>query len=276
MPPAITGLLLSTVLLATGPADRPALDSLRQDIALINLLVGLELTPSQADSLAALDCDAAVARDRFDREVAALGAEAAAALAELRANRLSGQEVPDWLGVRVHSLEQQVELAAQSRDRDLAAIGTQVAGLLSDHQRTALSAYRPCLVPPKGQSSIGQAGSHGPVVAMFERVRGMTAAEYAAERSAIVVRSLDKERRHLPAPASLDAAVESTRLGALLDRVRSLSGTDYQLRCDALATEFTSTLDHALPQPTLAGQIERWLLDPRVPGLLTEIRQRPR
>ncbi|MBM3310589.1 MAG: hypothetical protein FJY80_03665 [Candidatus Aminicenantes bacterium] len=252
----------------------PGLDpteSARREIRLINLLNGLDLAPEQMTLIR----DKAEESRRLTEEARAAAAgkqeELGSILSAIKTCRLENRDVPRDLAQRFHALDAELKAGRRRVEEARRGLAADVEKSLGQHQVHALETFIPCIIPPKGESRVGQAADVKGIAARMERLRAAPGRMYALRRDEIVARSVE-EVRAKAGPLADQAAEEDLpgRLGDFFDRVRALSPVDFEVQKEKLAGEFAALVKPKTPALDLAKKVEAFLLSPEVIPLLND------
>ena len=266
---------------------------LRQDINLVNLANGLNLTPDQMEVIvaackrqgtvpqpepAALHFDTSKGRDYRHRLRQAVKRVQAG-----RDLRLTQQRRLRQLRYEAAAAEQQARggrgrRAARDRERAVEA----VAAALTEVQQQVLVDYKPCLIPPKNLRDpvrAGQAHDSSQAERLLGRLRQVPDGVWATEREQIlnaVLARIEERQAHLDAAEGAAAARE---LGAILDQARAMDDVDFQVNVKDLAADLAfldreTVLRQALTElhgsdAVVDRKIAAFLVHPRMSALLT-------
>ncbi|MBI5368494.1 MAG: hypothetical protein HZA54_15775, partial [Planctomycetes bacterium] len=271
---------------------------LAAQINLLNLLNGLYLSDEQAIQVTAFADRATRVRRDGREEIGKRNREMAAALRRMRDALAGGGYAPaayedtaykngarDWQ----RACERLYEAAART-ERELAELEEELRGVLTDTQVQIVGNYQSCLIPKqdmKDPARIGQASENG-----ARYLESLTAARAAAAPRAAATRALllDQyvaywEHHHVRLTPEGKAAVAG-KIAGIVERARRLSAVEWELTRNDLAREIEAIELPGAPTPKSKAKaadalkdagsppqftkLGRFLLDPLVPGLLTE------
>lgn len=252
--------------------------TLRTDINILNLINGLYMTPEQLRQLHEL---VQTASDYFPTSQATVNPvafnELVRVLQGMRLLLINDRSIPQPMLLRAGQLARQAGLIPQSNSQsvELREIAAQVLSILTDEQKQVLIDYKPCLIPPKNLRDpvrVGQAPNNAGYIKALERLRQIPPNIYA-RRKAQIIEGLAKQIEAKGGPYPPEEKGEFVqRLTELVDRVRSLSDSDFAMKSEELAGEFRKLhrkdlLEERLKELTAKSQ-EEILLSKVVANLL--------
>jgi hypothetical protein len=251
--------------------DLDKTEAARREIRLINLLNGLDLAPEQ---MTLIRDKAEESRHLVEEARAAAAAEQGelgSILAAIRACRVENRDVPRDLAQRFHALDAELKAGRRRVEEARRSLAAEIEKSLGRHQVHALEGFIPCIIPPKGESRVGQAVDVKGFAGRMERLRAAPGRMYALRRDEIVARNV-KEVIAKSGPLANPAAEEELpgKLGEFFDRVRALSPVDFEVQKEKLAEEFAAIVKPKAPALDLTKKIEAFLLAPEVIPLLNE------
>jgi len=246
------------------------LDKVTEEIRILNLINGLELSEEQmkfiiqkAEEAEQLKTDLANRVNNGNPEVA----KALRALQELRNNLLEGRSIPDDLKARAHQANLLSKGLTEGYHDKLSQLAFQIKGMLQPHQLCALENYVPCLIPPKpwaaGQENSSEAGQRE-----LTKIRAMPAPMFEQNKERIAQQMLKQVKMHLPRGYIIDEAAEKEWTISLLKEARSLSGMDFAIKKTELAEKLKSRYAPPKLPIDITIKIEKFLLRPEVILLL--------
>ncbi len=260
-----------------------------EDISLLNLLNGLNLSGEQADRVVALALFAGRYRDETaDRHGRTLR-EFAEALAQLRTRLLSCGHVPPELEARAAGLEQRLNEIRRKASEGYRAMEGRLRGILTPGQVEVVEKFNPCLIPPrdlKDPIRVGQVESEtADIEEHLETLRTAPGRAFPAVARGFAELLTSFEEVHLGKWAPAEREAEIARLGTLFERARKLPDVEFETGKAALALEAIRPL-HAHQEKAQEltefflkasgglAKLGKFLLNPRVAALLEERRGR--
>jgi hypothetical protein len=246
-------------------------EALRREIRVINLLNGLELTPEQMTLIRDKAEESRRLVDEARASYALRQKELGSLLEDIRKYRLENQDIPGELAGRFHALDMELKKEKLRLDETLRGYAGDVERSLSRHQVYALEKFIPCIIPPKGESRIGQAADVKGIGGKLARLRTIPERVYELRREEIIERNLQERRIVIgPAAASAGDGELAGELGRFYDKTRDLSQVDFEVQKEKLAQEFATLLKPKAPALDLTKKIEAFLLSPEVIPVLNE------
>jgi hypothetical protein len=249
-------LWMSAALAATvglGPAwTAPLLDqsrpeyrrmaNLRRQISLLNLVNGLDLTPTQVQRLVGLLDQVQRIKHEAHQDFMATQAQRAATLWKLRNYLIAHPgDIPKNLRREVGYMTRIDHRIQDFYQERLRGLELKVKSVLQPHQLYLVGLFRACLIPPKdirGPARIGANDSVVPIPkGLFKRVRTMPEWRFQQAVRLIAGRIKDRLERHKGVlPAKMQAG-EKNRLVRVLTRVRRLPQAEFEINKAKLAEE---------------------------------------
>lgn len=252
-------------------------EGLRREIRLINLLNGLDLTPEQ---MALIRDKAEESRRLVDDSrsfFAARQKELEGILEEIRKCRLENQDVSPNLAQRYHALDLELKKERFRLEETLRGLAGDIERNLGRHQIYALEKFVPCIIPPKGESRIGQAVDVRGIAGKLARLRGVPERLYDQRRNQIIEKSVEEIKVKAGPAVGRDGQEEmSEKIGNFYDKVRGLGEVDFEIQKEKLAEEFANIVKPKSAPLDLTKKIEAFLLSPEVIPILEERIQRVR
>jgi len=262
--------------------------TLRADINSLNLINGLFMMPEQLERLREL---AQTASDLFPAPQAnvdpAAFNELVRVLQAMRQLLVNGRNIPQPILLRAGQLARRAGLLSQPAPQPLKLreIAGQVLSILTEEQKQVLVDYKPCLIPPKNLRDpvrVRQAPNNAGYIKALERIRQIPQNIYSRRKGQIVeglAKQIEAKGGPYP-PEERDEFIR--RLTDLVERVRSMSDSDFAIRSEELAEEFRrlyrkELLEERLKELTtnsreeiLLGKVIANLLHPRLAAVLNE------
>ncbi len=246
-------------------------EGLRREIRLINLLNGLDLTPEQMTLIR----DKAEASRRLVDDsrsfFAARQKELEGILEEIRKSRLENQDVSPNLAQRYHALDLELKKERLRLEEKVRGFAGEIERNLAGHQIYALEKFVPCIIPPKGESRIGQAVDVRGIAGKLARLRSVPERLYEQRRNQIIGKSVEEIKVKAGPAVGRDGEAEmSEKLGDFYNKVRGLDEVDFEIQKERLAQEFASIVKPKSPTLDMTKKIEAFLLRPEVIPILEE------
>lgn len=272
MPKLFFILLMSCILLS---ADNSAklvqeMKQIQEDIRLLNLVNGLDLSKEQIKFIIDKAREAAVVQQEFEGKLTEDQEIITRTFEELRDNRMQGKEIDEALRNRFFKVEGRIKDWKQEMDDELEQISLEVKEKLDGHQVFQLESYVPCLIPPPGQARIGQSEEAVGLEKMLETIREMPERAYGSRKDDIADKTIERMKQHLPKGYVFDEKRERACIMAILDETRDLSDVDFELKKAELAKKLKSRGSIPKLPIDVSAKIEQFLLNPSIIPLLQE------
>ncbi len=267
---AALGCSALAVFAEAGRLDEDALErNLREEIRLLHLINGLELTSAQMRFVLERACRVRDLRDQIS--AAEEVAQRRAVLEEFHAKLLKRESIDQPLEKRLNHVEAEIHDVLYSAKDEIERMAREVQDDLEDFQLYELGDYHACVVMPSGGSRIGQPSDAGAGRAL-ERVRKMPKDMYQARRLNIARHLMTLIGHKVPVGFELPHSEEEEvqRVVAILDKVHSLPEVGFAVQTqeivDQLAWPYGLKLQGRTNDVTAA--IARHLLNPAIIPLL--------
>lgn len=226
---------------------------LHDDIALANLIHGLNLTGDQLDALAELATRADEVRSGYERAHVEQLDQMDSSFSEMKQSLLEAGEVPPQVQARARAAETGFKEQRLQFQEDLAELDGEVRQVLSVGQAQIVEEFRPCLFPPEDLSSplrVGQAGASGHLVERLDEIRQLPPDVYERRLPHILDRAMERLQWHEGPIGEVDEASERERVVALLDEVRQMDDLAWALEGERMA----DTLVEPLARPPVVHE----------------------
>lgn len=235
-------------------------DEIRQEIRCLNLLNGLGLEEEQARLILKSAREAERLRQEFKTILFDHEEGMRKDLGEISAYLRSSKEVPQSLAQRYHRTMNEKKKAKLNMDEQVKKLAIEVENNLEQHQIFALEKYIPCIIPPKGESRIGQAENHKAMTQGLERLRSVPSRVYQRRRGAIVQRTLNTMKTKVPRGAYLDEEAIAKYILSIYDRARRLGEPEFEIQKESLAQELHNLIKPGRDSQGVTQKVERFLL----------------
>lgn len=273
----ILGGLMGFAAVFSQPRSSPLdeVDALRREIMVLNLVQGLELSFDQTQFLLEKARESQWLLEEARLNYNLRKPELLQIMGEIRKYRQENHEVPAELSRRFHALETEIKKEGLRVQEALHSLAREVEKNLAPHQLYALEKYVPCIIPPKGESRIGQAVDLKGISRQLARIRNIPDRLYRVRKDEVVKRTLQGHKEKIGRTLSEEERAEiSSQLSAFYDEVRSLSEADFEIQKESLAKEFSELLKPKAPSLSLTQKIEAFLLRPEIiPFLESKLRK---
>ncbi|MBI2919629.1 MAG: hypothetical protein HYY18_00940 [Planctomycetes bacterium] len=262
-----------------------SVDNLSQDITLLNLVNGLNLSKAQMTRVIALSREAQAVRDETFRKNGEKIREYESALRELRETLAAGGRIPRDLEVRVQSREAELKNIKMAYFERLRAIETRLREGLSAAQIGVIEPFNPCIIPPqelKDPVRVGQSASETrDLEDALYTIRAIPEKSWKPVATAIFEMFLSFEEHILGAFEPAKRASEIERLLLVGERARGLTDEEFEVEKGKLAVEVIQPIhDFQYRAQELQADFMRaagglsktgkYLLNPRIVPILEE------
>jgi len=242
---------------------------LRREIRVLNLVNGLELSLEQMQIVRgrAQETQRLLHESRLYYD--SRRPELDQVLEEIKRYRLENKDVPQELAQRFHSLDTELKKERARLQKALQSLARDTEKCLEQHQLHAFDSYIPCIIPPKGESRIGQAVDVKGISERLARLRNVPDRVYEMRKAQIVGNTLEQMKLRagpLFDEERTDEVAEG--LGDFYDRLRGLSDVDFEIQKESLAREFATLLKPQSRPLNLTQKIEAFLLAPEIVPIL--------
>ena len=243
--------------------------ALRTEISLINLLNGLDLTQAQTSLLLAKAKEAKKMEDRWQAEAQSHKVEMGSVLSEIKTYLSQKKELPEELVLRFRGVDDELKSVRAGIEKSKRELAEEVKASLESQQIYQFERFVPCIIPPKGESRVGQAEDPSGLAKRLERLRSLPDRPYRFRREEICRAMLAGFRKRFP-QAAFDEEASLEGIGRVLDRCRSLSASEFELQKNELAEELVLLFKPELRFGDITKKIEIFLLSEEVIPLLRE------
>jgi hypothetical protein len=243
---------------------------IQQEIRIINLVNGLELSPYQMNFILERAKEAEEIRQDFLETIEDNEESMLTTFNELKKNRMKDDVVSQTLQRQVHTTEGRFQDKKMEVSESLEQIAREVEGILEGNQIYALEHYIACLIPPLGESRIGQSEKPLGFTKQLNRIRKIPDYVYQLKKYEIADKVVEKIKKHFSPGTVFNEDTEKQRILELLDEVRSLPDVDFALNEDAYIEKFKGDYFPETIPVNLSVTIERFLLNPLIIPILEE------
>ncbi|MBN2190225.1 MAG: hypothetical protein JW728_03345 [Candidatus Aureabacteria bacterium] len=231
----------------------------RDEVVVINLLNGLELSDEQAGWLLTYAKEAEKARREFLKSRESGKGNMDEALDEVKSEAENGKNISDAARKKyaeAHRREKETEIGYFKKMEELAEL---VKSRLESYQIEALKSYKPCVIPPKEGNRIGQADSGEKDIKHVEQVRALPQKAYDTRKEEIAQRFIQRIKYHFMNP-NMDEEDETDFLIGIYDRARKMNDVEFELNKGNLAGEIAARYDKSRNNDDVNGKIMKILL----------------
>ena len=246
--------------------------NLRRDVQLLNLINGLDLSAEQMQFILDRAREAEAVRAEIKSRAQGNAVITSQVLSELRETLMRGEVISSELRDEFFSVERENHALKEEWEQEMTRLVLEVEGNLEGHQIYALEHYVPCVIPPEGETRIGQAEDTHAGQALLQRIRDIPADQFEARKQKIAQRVLERVLARLPKSQALalDQEEETEWILCFLEKVRGLEEMTFAAEKAELIEEVKSRYASPGVPVDVSVKIERHLLDPRIIPLLEE------
>jgi len=254
----VTALAVPCLLLAApaGLSEDPAVAEiarLKEEINLLNLFNGLNLTTEQMRQLRAYAGEAEGLRGAYFNQASHTVTEALESFRELRAVLSENNGLPKEVEKRAALANDRLKELTTRCGEDIREIEQKALSVLTPAQRVVLDEFKPCLIPPKDLRNpvrAGQAGNRERGVEGLSKLRKLPDPIYDAKIDEIAERRIEMYEKHRGKLSEDERAESIAKFKAVVARARKMDDTKFQLEKGALAEQME-------PRDTLAALLEK-------------------
>ncbi len=183
---------------------------------------------------------------------------------------MRGENISEDLRHEWYSIYGKNRALLEEYQKEMKRLSGEIEGQLEVHQLYALERFVPCIVPPKGELRIGQAGGTTAIENVLARVREMPTRKFEQSKEILAQRVVEKLKGHLPAGFALDEGEAKQTVIATLEEARTMSDVDFELQKSELAQRFMAEFALSKEPVPVEVMIQRHLLDSHIIPLLEE------
>jgi len=254
----VAGFLVPCLLLGAPSAvtEDPAvaeIAQLREEINLLNLFNGLNLTTEQLRELHTYAMQAEGLRESYFNRSSQTVAEVLDSFRELRGVLAQNNGLPKDVETRASSANERIKVLTSQYDADMRELEKKAVSVLTPAQQVVLDEFKPCLIPPKDLRNpvrAGQAGNRERGVETLSKLRKLPEPVYKARIDEIADHRLEMYEKHRGRLSEKDRAESISRFKAVVARARGMDDTRFQLEKEELAQQIE-------PKDGLADLLEK-------------------
>jgi hypothetical protein len=239
---------------------------------MVNLINGLDLNPKQMEMILTRAREAETLRQEFETRLRLQQEEMKTVLEEIKSYRKGNQDVPSATVQRFHRFQTELKEARFALVEKRREQANEIEKALDEHQLYQLQEFVPCIIPPKGESRLGQAQGHQGLSRGMGRIRELPYRFYERRKDEIVARTLERMKLHTSPRVEINEKEMKKHIHSIFEKARSLKDVEFEIQKDELAEELISPLKpQALSENShLTRKIEAFLLSPEIIPLLEE------
>ena len=254
----VAALLVPCVLVAAPvvKSDDPAVGEiarLREEINLLNLFNGLNLTTEQIGQLRSYASQAKGLREAYFNHASQTVTEALESFGELRVVLAQNNGLPKRVEQRAALSNERLKELTKQYDADIRELEQSAIAVLMPAQRVVLEEFKPCLIPPRNLKNpvrAGQAGNRERGVELIGNLRRLPEPIYNAKIDEIAEKRLDMYEKHRGKLSTKERIASIARFKSTLGRARKMDDTNFQLEKEELAKQIE-------PKDNLAAVLEK-------------------
>lgn len=243
----------------------------RDKIHVINLVNGLYLSKEQLSLIAMKARELERVRYDAEKEAKEYTDDYKDSLVELKKLLMKNiGEIPEDTARRYHQSYIKLEKIKDDYNKQADKIINEVKANLTGSQLYLIETYKPCIIPPKGQERIGQAESNEQFIRQLDKIRSMSAEQYAMHKERLTSEIVGRAKKHTPRGIKFNAALAKEKALSVFNEARSLSDVEFEVKKEFLAASLKADL---VPQPQgrdVNIMIEKFLLNPQVIAVAEE------
>ncbi|HEC77600.1 MAG TPA: hypothetical protein ENI34_00470 [candidate division WOR-3 bacterium] len=258
------------ILLMLFTQTKGEITKIQREIQILNLINGLELSKYQMIFILEKTHEVDQIKAEFYEEIESNAELFLEILKRLKENRMKNKEIPDELRRAVFLAEERMHSLRAEMYKSIDSIINEVIAVLDGNQLYQLEHYVPCLIPPKGETRIGQSENPEGVVLQLTRIHDMPDWLYDLKKEQLVEKTVERLKRHLPRGGEFDEKSEQKRISRLFEEIRGLSDVDFILQKKFYAEELKGKYLSGKTPLNLSFKIEKFLFDPLVSTILEE------
>jgi len=245
-------------------------EELKQEIRLLNLVNGLDLTSEQMERILKDAQETKKAREEFEMALLSSEKEMERVLQEIKNYLEENKEIPSQTIQNYHRLDREMRLARLSMTERIESLAQGLEKSLKTHQRFQLERFIPCIIPPRGESRIGQAGDAKSQVRNLERIRGIPSFAYEKRKEQILEKTLENIKLHAPRGMEIDEEEMRRKVEEIYDRARDLEEADFEIQKEELVKDLSSFLKLPTLSNNVVKKIEVFLLSSEIIPILEQ------
>jgi hypothetical protein len=243
---------------------------LRQEIMGLNLINGLDLSHDQMEIILQSAEESKRLREEFQKSILLLSDDMEAELEKIKSYLKKKQDIPPSTAQRFHRISNEIKRKKREKEEKIGRLAGIVKENLEQHQLYQLQEFIPCIIPPKGELRIGQAGDNKGLVKNLERIRDIPYRLYERRKTEIINRTLQGLKLHIPSGVEIKEEELEEHIHNVFQRARNINDTDFEIQKENLAEELVAPIKPSHPRNSLTRKIEAFLLCPEIIPILEE------
>jgi hypothetical protein len=226
---------------------------LREEINLLNLFNGLNLTTEQIGQLRSCASEAKDLREAYFNQASQTVTEAVESFRELRVVLAQNNGLPKRVETRAALSNERLKELTKQYDADIRELEQRAIAVLAPAQRVVLEEFKPCLIPPKNLKNpvrAGQAANRERGVELIGKLRRLPEPTYNAKIDEIAEKRLEMYEKHRGKLSAKERTASIARFKSTVGRARKMDDTNFQLEKEELAKQIE-------PRDDLAALLEK-------------------
>jgi hypothetical protein len=191
-------------------------------------------------------------------------------LKKIKACLEEGIEIPPSSAQRFHRISNELKRKQREIEVTKRELAATIKKNLEPHQLFQLQEFIPCIIPPKGELRIGQAGDNKGLTRKLEKIREIPNRIYERRKAEIIFRTLEGMKLHMSRGMEIDESELEKHIQNLFRTARILNDTDFEVQEGRLADDLISPIKPTHPKDNTDKVNEVFFLSPVIIPLLQE------
>jgi hypothetical protein len=243
---------------------------LRQEIIGLNLINGLELSHDQMEIILQSAEESKRLRKDLQKSILVLADDMETELEQIKTYLEKNQDIPSSTAQRFHRISNEIKRLKNETEEKIGRLAGIVKQNLEQHQLHQLQEFIPCIIPPKGELRIGQAGDNKGLIKNLERIREIPYRIYERKKAEIIYRTLQGLKLHMTRGVEIKDDDLEEHIQNIFRKTRSFNDINFEIHKERLAEELISPIKLSHPKNNIANMIETFLLCPEIIPILQE------
>ena len=243
---------------------------LRQEIIGLNLINGLDLSHDQMEIILQSAEESKRLREELQKSILLLSDDMETELEKIKSYLKKNQDIPPSTAQRFHRISNEIKRKKKEKEEKIGKLAGVVKENLEQHQLYQLQEFIPCIIPPKGELRIGQAGDNKGLVKNLERIRDIPYRLYERRKTEIINRTLQGLKLHIPSGVEIKEDELEEHIHYVFQIARNIDDTDFEIQKENLAEELVAPIKSSHPRNSMTRKIEAFLLCPEIIPILKE------
>ncbi len=243
---------------------------LRKEIMGLNLINGLDLSHDQMEIILQSAEENKRLCEELQKSILLLSDDMGAELEKIKSYLERNQDIPPSTAQRFHGVSNEIKRKRKEKEEKIGKLAGIVKENLEQHQLYQLQEFIPCIIPPKGELRIGQAGDNKGLVKNLERIRDIPYRLYERRKTEIINRTLQGLKLHIPHGVEIKEDELEEHIQSVFQRARNINDADFEIQKEKLAEELVAPIKPSHSGNSLTRKIEAFLLCPEIIPILKE------